>query len=174
MFETSDIENHYAAETLLAKKGMGAPLTQPPELRTLIAPEAPSPAPKTDDVILVLASDPFNAKLYRDLLDQHDYSSIIEQNYSRWPNALSLCTPSIILMDLSYHCHPSIDMAWQLIGDPQFRAIPTLVLTDRRESRRLSDTRTIIDYCDGCITKPVSLSGFFRPIEEILNRSRAN
>ena len=174
MYETSGIEDRGATAALLANKGTGAPLTQPPELQTLIAPKAQPPTTKAGDVILVLASDPFNAKLYRDLLDQHDYSSIIEQNYHRWPNALSVCTPSIVLMDLSYHCHPSIDIAWRLMGDPKFRAIPTLALTDRRENRYLSDTTTIIDNCDGCITKPVSLSGFFQPIEEILDRRRSN
>ncbi len=174
MYGTSDIEDREAAEALLAKKGMGGPLTQPPELQTLLGPKAQPPVTKAGDVILVLASDPYNARLYHDLLDQHDYSSFIEQNYNRWPNALSLCTPSIILMDLSYHCHPSIDIAWRLMGDPKFRAIPTLAITDQRENRPLSDTVTIIDNCDGRITKPVSVSGFFQPIEEILDRSRAN
>ncbi len=174
MYETSGVEDRGATAALLANKGMGAPQTQPPELQTLIAPKAQHPATEAGDVILVLASDPYNARLYRDLLDQHDFSSFIEQNYNRWPNALSLCTPSIILMDLSYHCHPSIDIAWRLMGDPKFRAIPTLAITDQREHRPLSDTVTIIDNCDGRITKPVSISGFFQPIEKILHRTRAN
>ena len=172
--ETSDIEDRDAAKSLFAKKGMGAPLSRPPELQTLLAPEAPQPETKAGAVILVLASDPLNAKVYRDLLDQRDYSSVIEQNYHCWPKALSLCTPSIILMDLGYHGHPSIDIAWRLMGDPQFRAIPTLALTDRLDRGQLSDTITITDNCDGRITKPVSLSGFFQPIEDILNRARAN
>jgi CheY-like chemotaxis protein len=153
---------------------LGAPLTQPPEHQTLVAPKPRPPASKVDDIILVLASDPYNARLYHDLLDQHDYSSFIEQNYNRWPNAVSLCTPSIILMDLSYYSHPSVDIAWRLIGDPKFRSIPTLAITDQRENPQPSDTRTIIDNCDGRITKPVSVSGFLQPIEELLDRSRAN
>ena len=173
MQETSNIKDR-GATALLAIKGMGTPLTQSPEPQTLVVPKTQPPATNASVVILVLASDPYNARLYRDLLDQHDYGSFIEQNYNRWPDALSFCTPGIILMDLSYHCHPSIDIAWRLMGDPKFRAIPTLAITDQWDNRSLSDTRTIIDNCDGRITKPVSVSGFFRPIEEILDRNRAN
>ena len=89
---------------------MGTPLTPPSAWQTLVALKTQPPTPKSGDVILVQASDQYNARLYRDFLDKHNYSSFIEQNYNRWPNALSLCTPSIILMDLNYHYHPSIDI----------------------------------------------------------------
>ena len=123
---------------------------------------------------MVQASDQYNARLYRDFLDKHNYSSFIEQNYNRWPNALSLCTPSIILMDLNYHYHPSINIVWRLIGDPKFRAIPTLAITDKQENLYLSDTITVIDNCDRRITKPISMSGLIQPTETIFDRSRAD
>lgn len=153
---------------------MGAPLTPPSAWQTLVALKTQPPAPKSGDVILVQASDQYNARLYRDFLDKHNYSSFIEQNYNRWPNALSLCTPNIILMDLNYHYHPSIDIVWRLIGDPKFRAIPTLAVTDKREILYLSDTITVIDNCDGRITKPISMSGFIQATETILDRNRAD
>ena len=77
-------------------------------------------------------------------------------------------------MDLNYHYHPGIDIVWRLIGDPKFRAIPTLAITDKRENLYLSDTITVIDNCDGRITKPISMSEFIQPIETIMDRSRAD
>ena len=75
---------------------------------------------------------------------------------------------------MGYDGHPSIDVAWRLFGDPRFSAIPTIALSDLSYSTPLSDTTTIIDNCDGRIAKPVSLPGFYRPIEKILDRARIN
>lgn len=170
--EAPDGKDREAAEPLFAKKGMGAPLSSPPDPRALIASPDPPPVSRTSDVILVLASDPFNAKVYADLLDQRGYSAIVEQNYRSWPTALSRCAPALILLDPGYQGHPSIDTAWHLMADPQFRTIPTLAITDQPPSRHPSDTATIIGHCDGHIVKPVSVPDFFRPIDKILNRPR--
>lgn len=170
--EVPDGKDREAAEFLFAKKGMGAPLSSPPDPRTLVASPDPPPVSRTAEVILVLASDPFNAKMYADLLDQRGYSAVIEQEYRSWPTALSRCAPALILLDLGYHGHPSIDMAWRLMADRQFRAIPALAIIDQPNSRHPSDTATVIGNCDGHIIKPVSVPGFFEPIDEILDRPR--
>ena len=174
MREAPGIGEGHPTGSLLAKKGLGAPLTRPPDLRSLGSTGAPSLPNRTKDVILVLASDPFNAKVYRDLLDQRDYASVIEQNFRCWRAAFLKCAPSVILIDLNYHGHPSLNIAWRLMEDPRFQAIPTIALTDSVDKKGLSETATLIDNCDARIAKPVSVSGFYGAIDSVLEHVHAN
>ena len=124
-----------------------------------------------ETVIAVLALDAYNARVYHDLLEVRGYSAVTALTVDSWLGVLGACSPNLILVDLCSSDHPSIGVARAIMRDSRYRSVPVITVTDVCNSGDLNDPSRVIVDCDGRIFKPVSVDGFYRPIETILKRN---
>ena len=121
--------------------------------------------------VVVLALDTYNARVYHDMLEMRGYYPITASAVESWLDVLNETAPDLILIDLCASDHPSIDIACAIMADRRYKAVPIVMVTDAYQSGDLNDPATIIVDCDGRISKPISIDGFYRPIEAILKRA---
>jgi CheY-like chemotaxis protein len=151
----------------LAGKGSGAPLGFAAADHVPAQHDAAGPPAS----ILVLALDPFNARLYHDLLEVRGYDVHVTESVEGWVTALDSCAPDLILIELCAPDHPSASLARDLARDPRFSATPIVAVTDALvpDSRRIPATANI--SCEGHIVKPISFRDFYEPIDALLARA---
>ena len=128
---------------------------------------------KDETVIVVLALDAYNARVYHDMLEVRGYSAVTALTVDSWLSVLGECDPDLILVDLCSSDHPSIDIARAIMRDPRYRSVPVITVTDAHKSGDLNDPSRVIVDCDGRIFKPITVDGFYRPIETVLKRAAA-
>lgn len=159
---------HATGKLPLARKGEGAPL------RSAAAVPAPGQRGGGDRPwrILVLALDPFNAKVYHDMLEVRGYEVHATERIEDWAPALESGTPDLILIELSAPDHPSAGFARDIARDPRFNATPIVAVTDGMvpDNQRIPATANI--SCEGHIAKPICFQDFYRPIESLLANPR--
>lgn len=147
----------------LARKGHGKPL---------LAAAAEGASAKRGDGhparILVLALDPFNAKVYHDMLEVRGYRVQATTRVEDWAAALDGATPDLILIELCAPNHPSASLARDIARDPRFSATPIVAVTDGLASGNQGIPAIANISCEGHIAKPICFEDFFRPIESLL------
>ena len=169
----SDCRQTLATGTTLAEKGTAAPLTKPPawacETQPSLEDEQQSAAGAVD--ILVLAVDRLNAKVYGDLLEARGHRAMVAQNYRGWVGALDESPPHLVLIDLCASDHPSNDIMLTITNEPRFGSIPMIAITEEFTFGALGasgDIATVVARCAGRIAKPISVAGFYAPIDACL------
>jgi chromosome partitioning protein len=155
---------HAAVKPPLASKGQGAPIRSAAAVRAAGRRGGAGRSSR----ILVLALDPFNARVYHDMLEVRGYAVQTTERIEGWAAALESGTPDLILIELNAPDHPSAGFARDIARDPRFSATPIVAVTDGTvpDSQRIPATASI--SCEGHIAKPICFEDFYRPIESLL------
>jgi two-component system, cell cycle response regulator DivK len=117
---------------------------------------------------LVVEDNPFNMRLFSDLLDGLGCEVFQASTARDAVKAAHECRPDLILMDIRLPDGSGLDVTRWLKQDDQTKAIPIIALT---ASALAGDRAAAYESgCDAFLEKPIVVDEFLRTIDDFLPR----
>ena len=116
--------------------------------------------------ILVVEDQEDNRQILRDLLGSAGYDLIEAENGEEALAAVSKHRPDLVLMDIQLPIMDGYEATRRLKADPEFKAIPVIVVTSYALSGDEGKAREA--GCDAYVTKPYSPRLLLAKIKEFL------
>jgi two-component system cell cycle response regulator DivK len=117
--------------------------------------------------ILVVEDQEDNRQILRDLLGSAGYDLIEAENGEEALAAVSKHRPDLVLMDIQLPIMDGYEATRRLKADPEFKAIPIIVVTSYALSGDEGKAREA--GCDAYVTKPYSPRLLLAKIKEFLS-----
>jgi two-component system cell cycle response regulator DivK len=117
--------------------------------------------------ILVVEDQEDNRQILRDLLGSAGYDLIEAENGEEALAAVSKHRPDLVLMDIQLPIMDGYEATRRLKADPEFKAIPVIVVTSYALSGDEGKAREA--GCDAYVTKPYSPRLLLAKIKEFLS-----
>ncbi|HET7190650.1 MAG TPA: response regulator [Pseudolabrys sp.] len=117
--------------------------------------------------ILVVEDQEDNRQILRDLLGSAGYDLIEAENGEEALAAVSKHRPDLVLMDIQLPVMDGYEATRRLKADPEFKAIPVIVVTSYALSGDEGKAREA--GCDAYVTKPYSPRLLLAKIKEFLS-----
>lgn len=114
--------------------------------------------------ILIIEDNDLNRKLLNDVLQFHDYETMQAINE---PSALALVRenrPDLIVMDVQLAAMANLDAARRV--KDALREVPLIAVT--ASALDGDEERIRAGGCDACLSKPISVRGFLKTVEDFL------
>ena len=120
-----------------------------------------------EKIVLIAEDDPNNMKLFQDLLQVKEYSTLGATNEKQSVEIAKEKKPDLILMDIQMPVMDGFEATKILKADVATKEIPILALTSFAMSG--DEQRILKAGCDGYITKPIDTREFLKKVEEYLS-----
>lgn len=118
--------------------------------------------------ILLVEDDPLLRHAFRLLLEDAGYA-VVEAGTARGAvDAAVTRTPALILLDLGLPDRPGLDVARELSGHPELRAVPIVALTGSVGERQRQEC--LEAGCSHFLAKPIEPRELLRRLPELLAR----
>ena len=119
--------------------------------------------------VLIVEDNDLNLKLFRDLLEAHDYEAFATKEGME---ALALAKdvkPDLIIMDIQLPEISGLDVTKRLKADAEVSHIPVIAVT---AFAMKDDEEMILNAgCEAYMSKPISVPAFLEIIESFLEKS---
>ena len=113
--------------------------------------------------ILIVEDNELNMKLFRDLLEAHDFETITVRNGERVFEIVKDERPDLILMDIQLPEISGLDITKELKADDAFRDIPVIAVTAFADEEKIRESG-----CDAYIAKPISIVSLIQTVKACL------
>jgi two-component system cell cycle response regulator DivK len=120
--------------------------------------------------ILIVEDNELNRKLFRDLLEVHNYRVSTADEAAQVLPKMRNDLPDLVLMDIQLHSATGTDIMLEIKADSQLKHIPVIAITAfvLRDDRE----RLLNAGFEGYIPKPISIDSFLTTIRQQLERAK--
>lgn len=122
--------------------------------------------------ILIIEDNELNLKLLHDVLAVSGYEVLSAQRGDLGLDLARREQPDLILLDLQLPDISGLDVARQLKGQNDTRAIPVIAVT--AFALLGDDTKALESGCDGYVAKPIDLRDFLAVVEKFASPSTSS
>lgn len=119
--------------------------------------------PKT---ILIVEDNELNMKLFRDLLEAHNYATVETRDGREALDLVRKHKPDLVIMDIQLPEISGLEITKQIKADPTLRSIPIVAVT--AFAMKGDEDWVIQGGCDGYIAKPISVVPFIQTVKKFL------
>ena len=113
--------------------------------------------------VLIVEDNVLNMRLFKDLLEAHDYTVLQATDGLEALRMARLHRPDLILMDIQLPEVSGLEATARLKADEELRSIPVLAVT--AFAMKADEEKVRQAGCDGYLTKPISIDGFIQAVE---------
>lgn len=122
--------------------------------------------PKT---ILIVEDHPSNMSLLNDILQAHDYNTVLSVDGSDCMQLVREHRPDLILMDIQLPQVSGVDITIALKADSELKDIPVIAVT--AFAMKGDDKKFLAAGCDDYISKPIDMPLFLATVAKHLGLS---
>jgi two-component system cell cycle response regulator DivK len=116
--------------------------------------------------ILIVEDNDLNLKLFRDLLEAHDYKTVETRNGAEAVELARTHMPDLILMDIQLPEISGLEVTQRLKADPDVRHIPVIAVT--AFAMKDDEQKILQAGCQGYVSKPISIMPFVQTVKRFL------
>ena len=122
--------------------------------------------------ILIVEDNELNLKLFRDLLEAHNYETFETKDGSEAVALAKNVKPDLILMDIQLPEISGLDITRRLKADEEVRHIPVVAVT---AFAMKDDEEMILNAgCEAYMSKPISIPQFLATVKKFLESDWGN
>ena len=118
--------------------------------------------------VLIVEDNKIDMKLMKDILERSEYETLQAEDGLEAINLALARLPDLILMDIQLPEISGLEITRRLKGDDRSRRIPIVAVT--AFAMGWHEREALDSGCDGYISKPISVLGFFNTVESYLSR----
>ena len=119
--------------------------------------------------ILIVEDNDLNLKLFRDLLEAHDYETIETKDGREAVQLAKSRRPDLILMDIQLPEISGLDVTRKIKADKDVCDIPIIAVT--AFAMKDDEEKILRAGCEAYISKPISIVHFLETIRRFLGES---
>lgn len=116
--------------------------------------------------IFVVEDNELNMKLFRDLLETHDFEVFGTRDGLEAFELAYNCMPDLILMDIQLNGISGLEVIKQLKQDSKMRNIPIVAIT--AFAMKDDEEKILRSGCEAYISKPISIDHFLKTVNGFL------
>ncbi len=116
--------------------------------------------------ILIVEDNELNLKLFRDLLEAHDFETIETKNGNEAIELVRSKHPDLILMDIQLPEISGLDVTKKIKADKNINTIPIIAVT--AFAMKDDEEKILRAGCEAYISKPISIGHFLETIRKFL------
>jgi two-component system, cell cycle response regulator DivK len=116
--------------------------------------------------ILVVEDNELNMKLFCDLLEAHDYDTLMTRDGTTVLDIVRENRPDLILMDIQLPEISGLDVTRMLKNDPDLCGIPVVAVT--AFAMKGDEERIREGGCEAYIAKPISVQRFIDTVRQFI------
>lgn len=116
--------------------------------------------------ILVVEDNELNMKLFRDLLETHNFEVMGTRDGLEAFDMAFEFTPDLILMDIQLHGISGLEVIKRLKQDKKMRSIPIVAIT--AFAMKDDEEKILRSGCEAYISKPIAIDHFLKTINTFL------
>lgn len=116
--------------------------------------------------ILIVEDNQLNLKLFRDLLDAHDYDTVQTADGREARGLAEQAKPDLIIMDIQLPHISGLDLIKEFKADKKLRNIPIIAVTAFAMAE--DEERIRAAGCEDYLAKPISIENFVQKIHKYL------
>ena len=118
--------------------------------------------------VLIVEDNELNMKLFRDLLEVHDITTVETDSGHAVLELAREHKPDLILMDIQLPEVSGLDVTKWLKDDEELKDIPVIAVT--AFAMKGDEQKILEGGCEGYISKPISVSEFMEVIGSFLEK----
>ena len=118
--------------------------------------------------ILVVEDNKLDMRLLKDILEGSGYETLQAADGLEAIDLAFASLPDLIVMDIQLPEISGLEVSRRLRGDDRSRRIPIVAVT--AFAMGWHEREALDSGCDGYISKPISVLGFFNTVESYLSR----
>ena len=112
----------------------------------------------TGKCVLIVEDNELNMKLFRDLLEAHDFDTIYTNDGMAVLDMARKGKPDLILMDIQLPEVSGLEVTRWLKDDPELKSIPVIAVT--AFAMKGDEEKIRAGGCEGYLSKPISVPMF--------------
>jgi two-component system cell cycle response regulator DivK len=116
--------------------------------------------------ILIVEDNELNLKLFRDLLEAHEFETIETKNGNEAIELVKSRHPDLILMDIQLPEISGLDVTKRIKADKNINTIPIIAVT--AFAMKDDEEKIMRAGCEAYISKPISIGHFLETIRKFL------
>lgn len=118
--------------------------------------------------ILVVEDNELNMKLFRDLLETHNFEVVGTRDGLEAFDLACESKPDLILMDIQLHGVSGFDIIKRLKQDNTMKGTPIIAVT--AFAMKDDEEKILQSGCEAYISKPISIGSFLETVNSFLNK----
>ncbi|MEM6811646.1 MAG: response regulator [Pseudomonadota bacterium] len=117
--------------------------------------------------VLIVEDNELNMKLFRDLLEAHNYKTIETSNGHKVMEIAQKHSPDLILMDIQLPEISGLDVTKMLKADDDLKSIPVIAVT--AFAMKGDEEKIREGGCEDYLSKPISVTEFLTVVQKHLD-----
>jgi len=122
---------------------------------------------KNNKTVLIVEDNELNMKLFRDLLEAHNFKTLETSDGNKVLDIARENKPDLILMDIQLPEISGLDVTKMLKADDDLKLIPVIAVT--AFAMKGDEEKIREGGCEDYLSKPISITDFLNVVQKYLN-----